>query len=539
MTVRSSAAAEAALDAFAEFEAAWTEERDTAAAAGELQRLVGHPTAFCRHVLGWDLWSKQREILESVATHKRTAVRSGNGIGKTRAAAAAALWFLAAYTRSKVITTAPIHRQVRQQLWREIHTGVRTARERGHFTSARLTSTSIELDDEWFAVGFTAAGPVAFQGTHAEHILFVVDEASGVEQDIVDAIEGSLGSAGARLLMLGNPTATSGPFFDAFNSKRDHYNLIHLAVTESPDFTDERDRVSDDLLRALHGRAWVDEMRALWRVDVNPDDPRWHIRVLGNFPTRDSYGVVSLADLEEAVELEQPFNPPVVIACDVARFGDDQTAVVERTGQRVRIAEFAGRPAIWGGQDTEETADRVLAIARQARRRYEVPMTIVIDDVGVGGGVTDKLRVARADDLRQLEAHVVAYNGAAAPADPSSYPNRRSEDWFGLAESLRTIDLDPSDELASDLLAPRYSFDARGGYQRRKLEAKEETKKRLKRSPDLGDAVVMAFAVTGRPRDAYDPSEDTQPADDLLARRRVLQGQGSLVAERVAPGMPL
>jgi hypothetical protein len=131
------------------------------------------------------------------------------------------------------------------------------------------------------------------------------------------------------------------------------------------------------------------------------------------------------------------------------------------------------------------TAGEITSLARALEREHGREPLLVIDDAGVRGGVTDRLRELREFELR-------AYNAAGRATRPSDYPNRRSEDWFGVAECLPLLDLDPDEELAADLLAPRYALDSQG---RRVVEAKAETKRRLRRSPDRADAVVMALSA--------------------------------------------
>ncbi len=163
----------------------------------------------------------------------------------------------------------------------------------------------------------------------------------------------------------------------------------------------------------------------------------------------------------------------VTIGCDVARFGDDETVIAKRVGQVVRIAEkFHGKP-------TTHTAGRVAHWAEGGAR-------IVVDDSGVGGGVTDQLRAMG------LQVH--AFNGGNAANRPNRFPNRRSEQWFEAAAQMEDIDLDVDEQLAADLTAPRYSYDLK---LRQVVEKKEETKKRLGRSPDRADAVLLTLSSGG------------------------------------------
>jgi hypothetical protein len=126
-------------------------------------------------------------------------------------------------------------------------------------------------------------------------------------------------------------------------------------------------------------------------------------------------------------------------------------------------------------------AARALAAESNTPKAF---MQIVVDDVGVGGGVTDRLR-----ELGEFQ--IVAFNGGNE-AITSDYPNRRSELWFTFAGELPRIDLDTDDQVAADLVAPKYVLDSQS---RRVVEKKADTKKRLGRSPDRADAVLLTFAA--------------------------------------------
>jgi hypothetical protein len=204
--------------------------------------------------------------------------------------------------------------------------------------------------------------------------------------------------------------------------------------------------------------------------------------VLGEFPSTADDTVVSIAQVEAAQARRMPVSAhSAVVGVDVARFGSDETAIATRRGSRVRVAKA------YGGRDTMRTVGEVLRVARGLCEETGLPahvVTVVVDDAGVGGGVTDRLR-----ELDEFP--VVAFNAAERAVDPESYPNRRSEQWFRFAEAVETVDLDGDEQLAADLVAPRYSIDSRG---RRVVEAKAETKRRLGRSPDRADAVLLTFA---------------------------------------------
>lgn len=430
------------------------------------------PVGFSRQVLRFDPWSKQREVLEAVRDHRRVAVRSAHGVGKTSIAARVALWWLAAFERSIVITTASTWMQVREQLWREIAVAFHAA---GGFVDGVLTDTRLELGTDWFALGLSTDAPERFAGYHAERLLVVIDEASGVSEAVWEAAESLLTTPGSHLLAIGNPLRTAGSFYRAFTSERELYHLISISALESPAVTGES--VSAAALAQLVGPDWVDSRRKAW----GERSPLWQARVLGEFPSTSDDTVCSLEQVEAAQKRRLPAGEPVVVACDVARYGSDETVIATRQGARVRLADR------YVGRDTMETAGRVLVAARAlvAGGAPASAIRLVVDDAGVGGGVTDRLREVG-------EFAVLAFTGAGQAWQPSDYPNRRSEAWFQFAEQLPRLDLDQDAQLAADLVAPRYSIDSRA---RRVVESKSDTKRRLGRSPDRADAVLMAVSA--------------------------------------------
>lgn len=448
-----------------------------------LLRAQRDPAWFASEVLGVHWWSKQRTIAESVRDHRRTAVRSGHGVGKTYVAAGVALWFLYSFPDSRVISTAPTWQGVEKLLWHEInrlHAGARFP------LGGDCLSVEVRLADGRFAIGLSSdpARSEAFQGHHARNILVIFDEASGIDRRIFEAAEGYMTTAGARMLLIGNPTQPAGVFFDAFHEHTDEYHTLHVSALDSPAITGEQ--VPDEVRARLTGPDWVDDKRSSW----GEDSPLFHVRVLGDFSTAADDTVISLSTIERARARQvtpSAAHQPVTISCDVARFGSDETVIARRIGDQVRIVEtYVGKP-------TTHTIGRIVAEARRWPRQH---LQIVVDDDGVGGGVTDV--------LREQGWPVVAFRGGARAWQYTEYPNRRSELWFVASDQLGDLDLDTDDRLAADLTAPKYAMDSQG---RRVVERKDVTKKRLGRSPDRGDAVLLTLAAPPLPPSEADIQE--------------------------------
>ena len=206
-------------------------------------------------------------------------------------------------------------------------------------------------------------------------------------------------------------------------------------------------------LAKLVGPDWIESRRRAW----GERSPLAGAGA-GEFPSTTDDTVCALAEVEAARARELEPGLPLIIAVDVARFGSDQTVFCVRAGNVARLAK------VYGGRDLMQTTGQIVDLARQLQRNRGHLPTIVIDDAGLGGGVTDRLR-----ELGEFP--VDAFLGAGAARDSREYPNKRSQGWFDLADVLPLIDIDDDEELAADLLAPRYVLDSAG---RRVVEAKAE-----------------------------------------------------------------
>ena len=174
---------------------------------------------------------RQIEILRSIQSCRRTAVKACHGVGKTYALAVAALWWLARYDDGIVLTTSSTFRQVKTQLWSEIHRVVAQAK----VPYPQLRSTEFKLrDDSNFALGFSTSQAENFQGYHGRHVLILADEAPGIESGVWDAIAGVMAGGEVHVVMAGNPTLPSGAFFHAFTRERALWNCISIDAFDSP-----------------------------------------------------------------------------------------------------------------------------------------------------------------------------------------------------------------------------------------------------------------------------------------------------------------
>ena len=471
---------------------------------------------FAERTLGVTLWSKQADVLDAVMRERRVAVKSGNGLGKDFTAAVAVLWYLHCHDPAIVLSTAPTFRQVRHVLWRQIH---RLHRGAADTLGGTLLDTRWDLAEDRYALGLSATGADQFQGFHCSNVLVVVDEAEGVHEEIYEAIDAVMTSQNPTLLLIGNPTSTSGPFHRAFHEESGIYRKITISALDSPNV--RKGRIDIPGLTTLE---WVEERRKIWRADSD----LFRSRVLGEFPKRGEDNLLSMDDINAAVYEEDedalilrrskdesnggmaitsagaglkpartgaagvdgkltrddPFDlflpgmgpsnyGRVVVGVDVARFGSDRTVVLMRRGERVESIKAFSRI------DTMSTVGQVMVAVREHR-----PDAVNVDEVGVGGGVVDRLR----------EQGVRAYgvDVAERPRRDRACANLRAEGYRSLADRFRDrrIRIPRDTELISELAALRYRYDSRG---RLLMESKDSIRKRGAPSPDKADALMLAF----------------------------------------------
>ena len=430
------------------------------------------PVDFVTEQLKAELWTKQEEILRAVRDNARVAVRSCNGSGKTFVAAHAVLWWLRCFPDSIVITTAPTEHQVRDVLWREIR---RVYHAREEVIGGKLLRTSLELDDKHCAQGLSTDTPERFQGFHEGHILFVVDEASGVREGIFEAMEGSMTSEHSRMLLLGNPTALSGYFYEAFHRRRSLWKTIHISANDTPNIANK-----DDKWPSLVTQKWVDDAKVNW----GEDSPMYQIRVLGDFPSESEDTLISLKTIENAVEgkgevpdLED--GESVELGVDVARFGSDRTVICARKGDRVIDMESFTK------KDTMETAGLVNRFVKR-----HSPVCVRVDAIGVGAGVVDRLKELGVPGVKGI-------NVARRATNQEHFANLKAELYDGLRERFQQgrIRIPNDQKLISELASIRYSFSSSGQI---RIEDKDDLRSRGRPSPDLADALMLAFAHAPR-----------------------------------------
>lgn len=451
------------------------------------------PAAWAAERLGDHLWTGQVRILRSVKAHRKTAVATCHGVGKSFSAAEVASWWLDIHKPGEafVITTAPTQPQVRIILWKEIG----RAHQRGNLLG-RVNQTEwkvrIGQREETIAIGRKPSdySPASFQGVHAPYVLVIVDEANGVRGNLWEAFDAVTVNEDSRLLAIGNPDDPTGEFFEACKPGSG-WHVIHISAFDSPNFTGEE--LPPDVLKQLISHTYVEEKRRKWAPSwtwvgsrcVPPEGssledthPFWQSKILGQFPVQTAAGsLIPLSWIRAAQE--RTLRPVGVneLGLDVGASEDgDPTCLGHRRGPVFRVLYEERQP------DTMKSTGRLI-------QHLQMPnlgaTRAKVDYIGVGRGVVDRSReqglpvhpiqVGEKSTVLSCLRCKHEWDELLAGTDVCPqcgsqdymrvYANLLSQLWWmvrGLFE-VGEIDIDPTDEdLAEQLLSLRWEPNSKG-----------------------------------------------------------------------------
>lgn len=455
------------------------------------------PVMFFREVLGFEPDEWQAEAARDLAANPKVSIKSGQGVGKTGLEAAVFLWFITCFPYPRIVATAPTKQQLHDVLWSEISKWM----SKSELLSMLLkwTKTYVYMvgnEKRWFGVARTATKPENMQGFHEDNMLFIVDEASGVADPIMEAILGTLSGANNKLLLCGNPTRTSGTFYDSHTRDRALYKCHTVSSADSSRTNKEN---IDSLIRKYG-----------WDSNVV------RVRVRGEFPEQEDDVFIRLSWIESSINIElEPETAKALgcffddkgrkiidrngvdsidIGCDVARFGDDRTVIGYKINEVAKIFKK------YNGQDTTWTAGNICRLYNSLVDLYKFKKKIYvkIDDGGVGGGVTDQLREIKRREPERYKMMEIVPIHFGQPIKHKYYYDTTTYMMGIIREMLEPFDdagnprqptlvLPNDDDLVGQLSCRKYSYV--GG--KIKVESKKEMKERGLSSPDEADCMLL------------------------------------------------
>lgn len=445
-----------------------------------------------------DQLNKLRSDPETINDALFLATKAGHGVGKSAVTSWLILWLMSTRPHFAGVVTANTKEQLTRKTWRELaiwHNRCIT----GHWFKYNATSFHhVAHKDTWRfdATPWSEHNSEAFAGMHngGRGQAMIFDEASGIADKIYEVAEGAMSDPDAFWFQFGNPTKRSGRFFDSWNKFKHRWTTFTVDARKA----------------AAANKKRLQEMIEDWGLDSD----YVRVRVLGEFPEQDVATLIPANWLESAkVRRAQGcdrYRP--IWGLDVARFGDDRTALAVR-----RHRMLAEPIMFWQGLDLMQICARIKN-KWDDTEEDDKPSVICVDAIGVGAGVVDRLNeMAAQGHFGDTQIRGVNVSESAAAND--KYSRLRDELWWKCRTWFETMTvsmihdiekkihwsasegneevLDPFTDAArrtpiiDELKDILFSFLPNGKI---KLEPKQDTKERLGRSPDGADAFVLTFA---------------------------------------------
>jgi hypothetical protein len=435
-----------------------------------MARYVKKPALWAKEICGFEVDEWNKEAFEEFAEDRFVAWSAGSGVGKTASLAILILFFLSTRYMPKVAATAPSQHQLHDVLWAEISKWLNQSDFLKKYFKWTQTKVSMkgDLGQQWFAVARTSKPPAGgssaavegLQGFHAGDILFVVDEASGVPDQVMYAVEGALTTPGAHAILASNPTRRSGFFY---------------RIISDPRYQEDW-RVR--FINAENAK-WVDP-KAVARVArvYGTYSDYYRIKVRGLPPLSDSKALLTPEQVYGAHERDlEEIDAPVYLSCDPARYGGDPSVFYVRRGMRVIHRETVN------GMNTIEVANVGLNLVKLFN-----PKLYYIDTIGLGAGVVDVTR----DKLKKRKNIVIDVHVGKNASDDKTFLNMRAELFWSMREIIDKISIPFETELLDDELTTVQYFWT-GSDSRIKIQSKDEIRNALGRSCNDADALVLCF----------------------------------------------
>ena len=400
-------------------------------------------------------------ILAACKPGARIAAKSAQGAGKTSTLTWLTLYFLLVLEDCRILVTSPSY----QQLSRVFHSEVLKWKDRmpePFKDFFEITRDRINIKGKSYQmanlVTASADNEESLQGGHSENYVILADEASAIDEQIFDVLQGTLGTgSGGRFIMTANPIRNSGRFYEIFSENKKAWTKLTLSAFNSGQIN----------------KSWIEEMKDFY----GEDSDRYRVRVLAEFPRAAEEQFIPVDIVDDAMDrtLEPRLYKGYAKVCgvDVARFGSDCTVFTIRQGPMLLdVTEFQGL-------DTTEVASALVDYYHKHK-----PENIFIDAIGIGAGVFDQ---AKNFGLPAVEVVV-----STRSSDPKTYFNLRSQLWGEMRSWLHNgASVPQNTKLKKQLTAMTYSYNNKLQIQ---LANKKDMKKQGLESPDLPDALSLTFA---------------------------------------------
>jgi len=459
------------------------------------------PVAFCREVVGIEPWQKQIEVIEAIRDNKRVAVKAGRKVSKSCTATLIALWWFTTWEDAIVVAISTTGDQLKKVIWREL-TRMHTRSQRPirpddpalrmnsslttkpiDGTVSLLPANGLHCGDRLVA-GSAARDGVAAQGVSGPHMLYIIDEASGIRKEIIDAVTGNL-AGGGRVVLFGNPTRCEEEFFDAFNNKAKSesnpggYCGITISSEESPNVTSGK-----DLIPGMATREWVEARKFEW----GEESSIYRVHVKGEFAPEEAGKIIPLSLIEAAEQRWEETEAVGVLHIGIdpamSESGDEACFAFRRGLKMIALHTFRGL-------SPEAHLVQLLGFIKSYSSPRDPMPIVTVDELGdVGTRVVNAVFRPYAQTHPKDFVLVGVRASDNAVRDPRQYDKRRDELWGSLADWLRAGGALVEDlKLEKELHSPSWTTNVRD---QKKATDKKELRRMLGRSPDRADALALA-----------------------------------------------
>lgn len=425
----------------------------------------------------WQQWLVVLSVKKALASKgaRHISIASGHGTGKSSIASMLILWFLFCYPDAQIPCTAPTSDQMYDVLWKELSLWI-TKMPKEIKPLYQWESSHIRMKDSpetWFARAKTASkeNPEALAGVHGDNVLMLVDEASGVPEQIFNTAEGALTNANIIVLLFSNPTRAIGYFFDTHHKMRSEWQNLRFDSRQSPIV----DSDFEDRMAKRHGL----------------NSTEYNIRVAGIFPqddTMDDSGYVPLLSendirvSHETIKDDGSFTGTRLMGIDAAGEGEDTTEWAVRDNIKVGIvaSEKISNP--------KSIAEKTMTLQDLFKVR---PIDSCIENFGSGADVMGEVAISTEGKRR-----ISSYQTGDVPEDADDaemYINLRAAGYFKLRAWLRSGGeiVDPDGSIKRELITIRFKRNLKGKLQ---IMPKLEMRKKYGfHSPNKADAIMLTF----------------------------------------------
>lgn len=465
------------------------------------------------------LWAKQLEIVQALNDYNYVCVRSAHSTGKSFLLGILINYYFDTMFPLIGIGSAPTQKLVQNVMFSYARQFRNMAPSILEDFWAGPKMPRIATGENHYFEGIVTSDPTSIQGRHGPNVVILLDEAVGIKPEMFEALESLMIGDVVKVLAIYNPTDPSS--YVASVEKRSGWKTITMSAYDHPNIWVGVERLAegraatDDLpYPGAVNLARFEQLLKQWSDPITKQDykegkdvilpssllmndlqyfrpgPIASARLLGRWPDVNMNNIFSEYEVEQSAFNIVPIenDDVLTIGVDVARFGSDFSSFCVRHGNRVyELFEV-------NGLSTVEVAARVVQLTLKYSEIFEVPhktIDVAIDAIGIGAGVYDSLLDAG------YNCHEI--NVSERAMNQEAYANQRTELWFEVHKlfrdkniNLARVNIHTRNELAKQLLSPLYKYDR---YARRQIESKDDTKKRIGRSPDLADALMLCYAA--------------------------------------------